>query len=503
MLNLLNSEQTRLADQFTIQSRGMSSVDLIEAAANAFVSVFKSCYIFPDTPISIYCGTGNNGGDGLAIARLLKESGYDRLNVIIARFSLNSTADFDINLKRLNLSGIPVTEISDCISLPNESSEIIIDALLGSGLNRPLEGNFKVLVEHLNQLKRHVVSVDVPSGLPSEGVINPESTILKAELVISFQRPRINFYMPESGPFISKFRYVNIGLDEDFIEAQEGGWKLLEADDIQNIIHPRKPFTHKGTYGHALIIAGSAETMGAALLCADACLHSGAGLTTACIPQEGLTALNSRAPEVMALIRNTGEDILNADLKKYQAIAIGPGIGKDKGQAALLKNTLQSLNCPLVLDADALNILALHPGWISFLPPGTILTPHMKEFDRLFGQQKSWTERVETGRIMAIQHKLVIVLKNQYTFIIQPDGNVLINPTGNPAMATGGMGDVLTGMITAFLAQGYKAEDSALAACYIHGKAGDLLKEKGGMHCIPPRYLIRKLPEVIAAISSE
>lgn len=503
MLNLLNSEQTRLADQFTIRKKKIPSVDLMEAAANAFVTVFKSCYIFPDTPISIYCGTGNNGGDGLAIARLLKQSGYDRLNVIIARFSENFTADFEINLQRLNLAGIPITELKDCGALPDEPSDIIIDALLGSGLNRPLEGNFKILVEHLNKLNKHVVSVDVPSGLPSDGIIDLQSSILKAELVISFQRPRINFFMPESAPFINKFRYVNIGLDEDFIEAQDSGWKLVEADDVRKIIHQRKPFTHKGTYGHALIIAGSAETMGAALLCADACLHSGAGLTTACIPPEGLTALNSTAPEVMALIRNEGEKILKADLKRYQAIAIGPGIGKDKDQVVLLKNILQSLNCPLVLDADGLNILAIHPGWIGLLPPGTILTPHMKEFDRLFGQQGSWTERIETGRAMAIQHKLIIVLKNQYTFIIRPDGNVLINPTGNPAMATGGMGDVLTGMIAAFLAQGYKAEDSALAACYLHGKAGDLLKEKGGMHCIPPRYLIRKLPEVIGAISFE
>ena len=501
MLNLLNSEQTRQADRFTIKLKGISSVDLMESAASAFVSAFKSSYLYPDVPISIYCGTGNNGGDGLAIARLLKEQGYDRLSVKIARFNPACSEDFQINLQRLNLSGIAITEISQASNIADEDADVIIDALLGSGLNRPLEGEYKKLVEYLNLLNKPVVAVDVPTGFPSEGLIDTSSTIIKADLVISFQRPRINFFMPESAPFINRFRYVDIGLDEEYIESLPGYWKLLEPDDIRKVIKPRKPFSHKGTYGHALIIAGAPETMGAAILSADACLHSGAGLTTACIPLEGLSALNSAAPEIMAYTRTEGVEDPAIEFDKFQSVAAGPGLGKGVSQTRFVNYILGNVTTNLVLDADALNILSAHPEWISILPAETILTPHLKEFDRLFGDQEGWVQRIEKGREIASQHNLIIVLKNQYTFIILPDGKVLINPTGNPAMASGGMGDVLTGMIAGFLAQGYKPEEASFVACYLHGKAGDLLKENKGMNCIPARYLIKMLPEVIGACS--
>ena len=502
MMTLLTSEQTREADMFTITGKGIPSLDLMESAAAAFVSVFKGYYIFRDVSISIYCGTGNNGGDGLAIARLLKEQGYDRLSVKIAKFSQTLTEDFRSNEERLRLTGIEIKNISTSEQFPFEDAEILIDALLGSGLSRPLEGDFEKLAGHLNKLGKTIVSVDVPTGFPTEGLIDKESTIVNAELVISFQRPKINFFFPESAPFIKRLRFVNIGLDEPFIQSQTGGWKLLEPDDIRQVIKPREAFSHKGTYGHALIVAGSRETMGAALLCADACLHTGAGLTTACIPVEGLSALNSSAPEVMALTRSDTEE-LTADLRKYQAIAIGPGLGIEDLQIKLLRYILAHNQSPLVLDADALSILSKHPDLMSQLPRHAILTPHVKEFDRLFGAHRNWWERILTARAMAAKHEIVIVLKNQYTFIIRPDNNVIINPTGNPAMASGGMGDVLTGMIAAFLAQGYSAEEAAMAGCYLHGKAGDILKEKSGMHSIPPRYLIRKLPEVIGSYSAD
>ena len=496
MLTLLTSAQTHEADAFTIKSQSISSNDLMEKASGAFVKAFIAEFTNRDVSVSAYCGTGNNGGDGLAIARLLKDQGYDNLNVKIARFSPNSTIDFEGNLQRLGLTGIPITEITS-LEFPPEDADILIEALLGSGLNKPLKGEFKKLVEHLNALGKTIVSVDVPAGFPSEGLIDPQSTIIKAELVISFQRPKINFFFPESAPFIKRFRFVDIGLDENFIQSQRGGWKLTKAEDIQKIFKPRKPFSHKGTFGHALIIAGNAETMGAALLCADACLHSGAGLTTACIPPEGLTALNSRSPEVMALIRNTEEKELEIDFKKYQAIGVGPGLGKGDAQARLLKYVLEHAQAPLVLDADALNILSENQNWMNILPAKSIITPHVKEFDRLFGEHDNWWERVEACREQAAQHQLIIVLKNQYSFVILPDGDVLINPTGNPAMAVGGMGDVLTGMIVAFLAQGYRSEEAAILACYIHGETGDVLNKKSRMNCIPPRYLINELPKTI------
>ena len=500
MLNLLTAAQTRAADGFTIKHKPITSTDLMEKASSAFVQMFRQNFINQDVPVSVYCGTGNNGGDGLAIARLLKEQGYERVSVKIVRFNAQSSADFEANLKRLQLTGITVAEIGNDVDFPEENAEILIDALLGSGLNRPLDKGYKMLVEHLNKLQKILVSVDVPTGFPTEGIIDLHSTTIKADLVISFQRPKINFFFPESEGFVKSFRCVDIGLDERFIQLQLSGWKLSEPDDILKIIKPRKAFSHKGTFGHALIIAGSAETMGAALLCADACLHSGAGLTTACIPKEGLAALNSRSPEIMAILR--GENVvINIEPDKYQSIAMGPGLGKADNEVKLLKQVIENHSGPLVLDADALNILADHPSLFASLPEKTILTPHVKEFDRLFGQHESWWERIITAKKAAAEHQIIIVLKNRYSFIVLPTGDVMINPTGNPAMAVGGMGDILTGVIAAFLAQGFTAEDSVIAACYIHGRAGDILHEKGGMHCIPPRYLIAELPKTIGSFA--
>ena len=491
MRNLLTSKQIRDADAHTISSKPISSVDLMEAASIAFIKEFEKDVKDKNIPISIYCGTGNNGGDGLAVARILKEDGYEKIVVKIARFSNSSTTDFNSNLQRLKQAGITAIELSEITSLPEERAEVIIDALLGSGLNKPVEGKLKELIDHINASQKKAISIDLPSGFPAEGIVDTGSAIIKSALVISFQRPKINFFFPESARALERFIVAPIGLDETYIEDQPSQWKLIEEQDIRNILRPRKPFSHKGTYGHALIIAGSKETMGAALLCADACMHSGAGLTSACIPESGLTALNTRSPEIMALVRNG--NIPNSMFEKYSAIAIGPGMGTDEEAVNIFRKVLDRKQVPIVLDADALNILSKMPELFKQLPAMSILTPHMKEFDRMFGDHSSWWERVETARKKALGFNIIIILKNRYSFIVLPDGNVLINPTGNPAMAVGGMGDVLTGMIAGFLAQGYLAKEAAILACYLHGKAGDDLK-KEGMSSILPRYLVKKLP---------
>ena len=499
MLNLITSAQIRDADSHAISSKAISSLDLMELASLAFVSEFEKEVKNKEIPISMYCGTGNNGGDGLAIARLLMADGYKNIRVKIVRLSDRSTDDFNANLERLQNSGIVVTGLS-VDDLQKEQSDIIIDALLGSGLNRPVIGDLKLIIEHLNNTGKKIISVDIPSGLPSEGIIDMNAITIKANLVISFQRPKINFFFPESVVSLERFKVVPIGIDEDYIQSLSSHWKLIEENDVVQILKPRKPFTHKGTYGHALIIAGSKETMGAALLCADACLHSGAGLTTACIPESGLIALNTRTPEIMALVRN--ENILPGTFDKYSAIAIGPGLGINGEAANLLREVLASKHLPAVLDADALTALSNNPELFDQLHPMSILTPHMKEFDRMFGEHTTWWERVETARKKASEFNVIILLKNQYSFIVLPDGNVLINPTGNPAMAVGGMGDVLTGMITAFLAQGYTSKDAAIIACYLHGKAGNQFRDEG-MNSVLPRELVKRLPLVLNYATSD
>lgn len=492
MLHIPTSEQTRLADRHTIEHEPIASIDLMERASRAFTTRFME--IAPDKSASILvcAGTGNNGGDGLAIARMLHQLGYPHISVWVARFAASETADFATNLGRLADTGVGINELLPGHPLPPVDASFVIDALIGAGLNKPLTGDFSRLVRHLNEARTSIIAVDIPTGLPSEGPIDPAAEATLACEAITFQRPKLNFFFPESAPAVSRFHTVPIGLDEAFINSLPTDFRLLERSDITHIYRNRTPFSHKGTYGHALVVAGHPRTMGAALLCAGACVHAGAGLTTASIPEEGLTALNIAHPEAMYLPREETA----ANLNRYDAIAIGPGLGSE---TKLLESVLNQRKIPVVLDADAINSIAKNPTSLDQLPASCILTPHAKEFDRLFGAQANWWKRVETARERAVRHQVVIVLKNRFTFIITPEGDVLINPTGNPAMASGGMGDVLTGMLAAFLAQGYAAVDSAVLACYLHGLAGDQLNKRG-LAVIPASRLLQSIPAVMGTL---
>lgn len=499
MLPLLISEQIRKADAFTIANEPITSVNLMERASKAFVGWFINH--FPDRALSIsfYCGTGNNGGDGLAIARLLNEHHYKCIKVVIARFSDKQSNDFTINLGRLIQTDIPITEIDAGGGIPDENSAIIIDALLGTGLNKPLAGDYERLVKHINNLNSTIVAVDVPTGFFSEGEVDPNATVIKADLVITFQQPRINFLLPESALHINCWEVVNIGLSEKFIRDLNSSYQFVEEKDIRRILKPRHRFSNKGTYGHALIIAGQAKTMGAALLCASASAHAGAGLTTACVPDSGLVALNSYLPEIMAIVRNEDEQP-EIEWDKFNVIAVGPGLGKGADAVELLSAIIKNYKKPLVIDADALNLLAADTKLLKAIPAGSILTPHMKEFDRLFGEHKSWWKRLQTGIEQAKSLNIYIVLKNDYTIIITPDGKCYFNPTGNAAMASGGMGDVLTGVIAAMLAQKYSPLEACLIGTYVHGKAGDELALPNRLNVILPGKLAAQLPATMAKL---
>lgn len=473
MLTLLTTTQMQNADTFTIKDRPISSIDLMESAANAFVDSFIRDVPDKGKNIAIFCGQGNNGGDGLAIARLLIAERYRHVNVFLVNFSAKQSDGYSTNLKRLKSLQIPILELLNA-DLPELETDFIIDAILGSGLNKPLSGDFELITDQINQLNKPIYAVDVPTGFFAEGILPEKYNGIKAYKTICFQRPKINFFFPESLQATEEFEVVGIGLDEAFIQAQESNFFLIEETDVQQLLKPRKRFSYKGTYGHALIVAGNTNTMGAALLASKACLYAGAGLTTACIPQSGLMALNTAMPELMALPRD--EYLTFEGAEKYSAIAVGPGIG-DLHENEQIIDRLVHLDKPLIIDADALNILSRRSDLLAKIAANSILTPHIKEFDRLFGQHANWWERVQTAVRIAKESDWVIVLKNQYTFIGMPNGKVYINSTGNPAMAQGGMGDVLTGLIAAFVAQGYSAAEAAIASCYLHGKAGDTFAE--------------------------
>jgi ADP-dependent NAD(P)H-hydrate dehydratase / NAD(P)H-hydrate epimerase len=499
MLQLLTSSQIREADAYTIANEPIDSIDLMERAAKAFVGWFINHFPDKKQTIAVYCGTGNNGGDGLAIARMLKDHSYQHVDVKIARFADRSSDDFATNLHRLTSSGISITEINKGEDLPKENSNIIIGALLGTGLNKPLSGDFERLVKYLNSLQKTVVSVDVPAGLFSEGEADLSSTVLKSDLVITFQQPKISFLLPESAPYIKCWEAVNIGINEGFIRSLNSPYQLVEEKDIRKRLKPRRRFSNKGTYGHALIVAGQPETMGAALLSSSACAHSGAGLTTTCVPESGLTALNSYLPEIMAIVRKENEQP-EIEWVKFNTIAIGPGLGKNEDALTLFTSVLKNYEKPIVIDADALNLLAAHTGLWKHVPEGSILTPHVKEFDRLFGEHKNWWQRLQTGQQKAKEHKVYIVLKNDYTITITPEEKLFFNSTSNPAMASGGMGDVLTGVLAALLAQNYTPEDACIIGNYIHGKAGDELALPNRMNVVLPGRLITQLPVTMAKL---
>lgn len=472
MKNLLTSIQMKEVDAYTIAHQPISSLHLMERAATAFVDFFKIEFPDKDQSISILCGPGNNGGDGLAIARLLRQGHvkYKSVSVYLINFSNEKSNNYTTNLNRLPKL-VKQFNITAPEQLKSLKADLIIDAILGSGLNKPLREKYADLVNMVNSLNKKIIAVDIPTGFPCEGIIDKNYNGIKADLVICFQRPKLNFFFPESVIALDRFKVVNIGLDEDFIEDQQSDWKLI----TKLAITPRKSFTHKGTYGHALIVAGNSTTMGAALLAAHACLSAGAGLTTLCLPQGGLIALNTALPEVMALPRS--EHLVPEAFAKFTAIALGPGLGLEGENESILANLID-LKKPLVIDADGLTILAKRKDLLDKLPAQTILTPHLKEFDRLFDEHQTWWERVETAKKQAKVRKLIIVLKNQYTFVCLPNGEVHVNQTGNPSMASGGMGDVLTGIIVGFLAQSHTPADATQLAVYIHGKAGDELAKK-------------------------
>ncbi|WP_353134116.1 NAD(P)H-hydrate dehydratase [Pseudopedobacter sp.] len=496
MLKLLNAAQTKLADQYTMENEPIPSLELMERASSAFVKTFAERFTDKRISITVFCGKGNNGGDGLAIARLLYQDRYEFIDVVIIDFSEKSTPEFDANLIALQQTEISIFYLTNPELLDIKQSAVVIDAIFGIGLSRPFDKSYQTLIDKLNLLPGKKVSVDIPSGMPSEGKLY-ETPVFKADWVITFQRPKINFLLPLSAPYIREWKVVNIGLNENFIESTASPYYWIWRKDILDSIRKRKSFDHKGTYGHNLIIAGDANTMGAALLTAESSMKSGAGLTTVCIPQSGLTALNSRLPEVMYLDRS---DFNYTDFTKYKGICIGPGLGKGKDAKSLLTHLISEYKKPVVFDADALNILAEDETLLAQISPDSILTPHVKEFDRLFGEHYNCWDRIETAFHQAKKLKLYIVLKNRYTMIFTPDGRCFFNSTGSPAMATGGMGDVLTGLISSFIAQDYTVEKAIIISVFVHGYIGEHLGQK--MYVVPPTKLIKQIPYVIKELKS-
>lgn len=484
-MKLLNAAQIRQWDQFTIQHTPIFSIDLMERAASACADWLLNQY-GNHQEFYIFCGQGNNGGDGLAIARLLSYSGG--LVKLFILFGKNEgSTDFKINLERLkSLPSVEIELVDNEEFFPlTPKGTIIVDALFGTGLNRKLEGIAATLIQQINESKAEIISIDLPSGLLCD-----ESSIgfpvVAARHTLSFQIPKLALLLPENEIYFGQVHILDIGLLPAFLDNVETKFEWVDEKRILQIHRPRKPFAHKGNFGHALIIAGSYGKMGAAVLSTKACLRSGAGLVSVHVPKCGLDILQISAPEAMCRV-DEEEKIISAmhyNLETHNAIGIGPGIGKDKKTEHFIKNLFERYKQPMVIDADAINILSENPDWLPLLPPQSILTPHPKEFARLFGEGFNDFEKLEMALQKAMAHQIIIILKGHRTFIATPAGKGYFNSTGNAGMATGGSGDVLTGIITGLLAQGYTPEEAAILGVYQHGQAGDKAASKYGMEAM-------------------
>lgn len=501
-MKILLTSQVKEADKLTIANEPVSSIRLMERASLSFTRWFLKKFN-SSNPVVVFAGSGNNGGDALAIARLLIERQYT-VRVYLIQTAESLSDDCAINLNRLrNCISPEMINPSDIQILPKiYHDDIIIDGIFGSGLNRPVEGGIAELIRYINNSPGKIVSVDIPSGLFGEDNLkNIPLNIIRANNTVTFEFPFLSFFMSENEVYTGIWEVIPIGLHKESIDKLNSQYSTIDTLRIRGLLIPRKKYSHKGTYGHALIIAGRQGMMGAAVLCARACLRGGSGLTTVCIPDSGCDIIQGSVPEALTKSGGNGNVISELpDITPYQAIAFGPAVGTSAETEKTMFELIRKSSVPLVLDADALTILSEHKEWLNRLPVGSVITPHPKEFDRLAGISEDMYSRHMKQLEFASQYKLIVVLKGANTIITTPDGNSFINTTGNPGMATGGTGDVLTGLIVSLIAQGYTALDASLIAVYLHGLAGDIFIKTSGMEALIASDLIDNIGEAFHQI---
>jgi NAD(P)H-hydrate epimerase len=500
-MKIFNAREIREWDQYTIRHEPVSSIDLMERASGQCVHWLEENNLLNHS-FKIFCAKGNNGGDGLAMARMLSQKARD-VAVFILEFGHLGTEDFQVNLERLHqCAGVEIKFIQTEQQFPSfENKDIVIDALFGSGLNRPLEGVTAKLVEHINNSGCKIIAIDTPSGLPIDHIIDGEK-IIKADHTLSFQVIKLSFLLPGNAGFIGEVHVLDIGLHPGYYNSAETNYELVDKKIISAIYKARIPVAHKGNFGHALLVAGSYGKMGAAILCAKACLRSGAGLTTCHIPKYGYEIMQSSVPEAMVTTDLNSSMItkIEEDLSKFSCIGIGPGIGTSTESRKVLQEIFAAYKKPVVVDADALNLISSDKKLLTKIPKNSILTPHPKEFERLFGETKNDFERIQLAQKKAMELDLVIILKGHQTCIATPDGKMYFNNTGNAGMAKGGSGDVLTGILTALVGQYHDVVKSAILGVYLHGLAGDIAAEKYSKEAMIAGDIIENLGEAFMSI---
>jgi hydroxyethylthiazole kinase-like uncharacterized protein yjeF len=473
-MKILSARQIREIDAKTIHYEGISSLELMKRAAGAFYDWFIKKYTDKNSAILILSGVGNNGGDGLMVARLLHKAGY-RVQACVVEYSENYSEDCAHNVRRVKAENVPFKRITKEKEIPNFSEyEILIDALFGTGLSREITGIAAEVIKKMNESGKTIVSIDIPSGL----FLDKKTTFaVEADETVTFQIPKLALYLPDNYRFVGNVTIVNIGLSEKAIEEASTNRFLIEKKDIRELLKPLSKFAHKGTQGHALIIGGSLGKSGSVCLASKAALKTGCGLVTAYLPKCATPVIQTYIPEAMAIEDNNNAFITDIDYDiNPHAIGIGVGMGKREETQQAFYRFLQRNPVPMVIDADGLNMLSLHPEWFDLLPPKTILTPHPKELSRLIGEWCDDYEKIDKATAFAQKHQLIVIIKGAYSLIIDSE-NLYVNDSGTPALATAGSGDVLTGMIASLLAQGYEPVHAAKTGVYLHGLTANLTQQ--------------------------
>jgi len=501
-MKIFSAQQIYQADKFTIEKQQITSDVLMEQAATKLFEWIHSRLRGTSVNIQLFCGIGNNGGDGIALARHLQEHDYS-IKVHVVNYSEKRSKDFLLNLERLKDRKIWPDFINEESGFPEISpNHIVVDAIFGIGLNRSPDDWVGQLIAHINASQAFVLSVDIPSGLPTNRAPWDPDYVIEASYVLSFQVPKLAFFLPGTGVYVNQWEILDIGLDPEFLNGEEVAYELIGKPELWPLYKPRLKFSHKGTYGHALIVGGSHGKIGAVQLASNACLTSGAGLVTVFVPQCGYHSLQTALPEVMVLTDKEHDFITEVNMPFVpETVGVGVGIGTNEKTITAFKNLVKYFKEPMVVDADGLNILALQPKLLKVVPALSILTPHPKELERLIGAWKDDFEKLEKAKAFSTKHDIVLVIKGAHTITVYKDKGY-VNTTGNPGMATAGSGDVLAGVLTGLLAQGYEPLHAAVFGVYLHGLAGDISASQKGYEALKASDIVGNLGEAYKQLLS-
>lgn len=505
-MKILSATQIKGVDSYTIENEPISSIDLMERASRAVAN--KICSMWnTDTPIKIFAGPGNNGGDALAIARMLSEAGY-KVFVYLFNTGDKLSKDCEINKQRLldyqlekqsilTDRNVEFVEVVNSFAPPHlDSGDVVLDGLFGTGLSRPLNGGFASVVKYINGSPSTVVAIDVPSGLMCEdNTYNVMNHVIQADYTFTFQFPKLSFFFPENEQFVGEWSVLDIGIKDPETDITQTPYFVTEQNEMSSLLKPRSKFAHKGSVGHAVLVAGKKGMAGASILASKACLRAGVGKLTVRVPEANAQILQIAVPEAVLNVDVDHNCFSQSfDVHEFDALAIGPGLGTEAYTVQAFIEQVTLSKCPMVLDADALNILGSHRGWINQLPRKCILTPHKKELFGLISTTRNSFEELERTRELCARQQIYIVIKGAYSAVVTPEGAVYFNPTGNPGMATAGCGDVLTGIIVSLLAQGYSSEQALRLGVYLHGLAGDIAAKKLCCESVVSSDIIDNIP---------